>query len=842
MMLSKIHWLSLIACFALSGCHSDSPITFDSDSDQFAESYAFFKEGGSTTGGNARVFVTFQSVGQIADVAFDRMSIRMKAVRLSACDGSGDVRLIPEQEMEPLDLLNAPAARLLLIIPDERAYCKISFELEDEPYRLIAEGKVKENDRFVISTSLGGGLALASTRSSGFEFAPNEEHCTAAVLDAADFPWEEAILALPEDAEGIHRWMEENGGQFGAEFNRVFGLFTDPECDGALLPTDLDPDNQIGVGTNNEPATPVQPVPACKLQTDYASPWPGAEAHLDARDSSSSAVGKLQYFWEWAPEGKPYYVEDVVLICSTCIFDEPQSIMGKWTADGYPKVRFPISGTYKVRVKVKDSAGVESGPDAACPDCREWAECTVEVRPSEKLHAELVWNRGESVDLDLFLVRYRDNGTFAVPSAFQDRIKADDPVKSPCTDASECYGGKFPCGDDGKCDLSCEDDAVCKAANGGWYCNEFDECVVTAQKEIDCNHDADCPGGGFCNPRYTATGAKMICTQNNYDAVNDTCYFTNGSPRWGEYGPIETACSCGGASGCDATICNGVNQQYFECIGGFCDYTCDNSNQCLEANQNYLCGESGECVGNNPDDDPTLDIDDVDGWGPENISLKDPATGRYRFVARLYADPNEVLSDLAPNSPVKGFVRIYLNGELALSQGVTHEFVKTSTYWKVADIVWDKEANDGEGGGTVDPICAGWTTTPCGTSAECQGWFDNEYACEAREWGKFCSTCATGTGTPENCDPTIACNDDDDCAAEAASKTCTTIKGDYCRCARANEFDQFANDPYANPFIKTTGSGIFDPSSDIEPRSIWCDAPTDEFAAGDTCESLYGVR
>ncbi|RJO68519.1 MAG: hypothetical protein C4523_07610 [Myxococcales bacterium] len=577
------------------------------------------------------------------------------------------------------------------------------------------------------------------------------------------------------------------------------------------------------------------PIPVIEIPEDQQNPEPLSQIHLDGRNSTSPFGEErkpFQYWWEWAPNGKPVFAQDAVLIESTGSFDNPVSIMNQWTSEGYPKIYFPIAGLYCIRLKVKDSAGVESGPTTDCPLSPVYDEICIDVKPSQKLHVELIWDRGDSVDLDLFLVRYRDDGTFAVPSAFQNRIKADDPVASQCTEASECYGGAFQCGANGFCDLSCASDADCKAANGGWTCNEFGQCVVTAQKEIDCDHDADCPDGGFCNPRYTATGAKMICTQNDYEAVNDTCYFTNGSPRWGEYGPIETACP-------NSTICNGVNQEQFECIGGFCDYACDNSNQCLEASQAYLCGESGECVGNNPDDDPTLDIDDVDGWGPENISLKEPSTGKYRIVARLYADPKAVVSDATPNSPVKGFVQIYLNGELALSRGIAHEFAETSTYWKVADVEWDSTANSGEGSGTVDPICAGWTVTKCNTTENCVEWFDDEYACESHEWGKFCSTCTTGTGAPDECNPTIPCNSDNDCVAETTSKICTAIKGDYCRCSGVNEFGQFSSDPYANPFIKTTGSGIFDPSSTTEPRSIWCDKAQDLYNATDSCSSLY---
>ncbi|RJO65660.1 MAG: hypothetical protein C4523_15600 [Myxococcales bacterium] len=597
---------------------------------------------------------------------------------------------------------------------------------------------------------------------------------------------------------------------------------------------DIDyPSSDIDID-NCSNATP--PIPVLQIPEDQQNPEPLSQIHLDGRNSTSTFGEErkpFMYWWEWAPNGKPVFAQNAVLIESTGSFENPVSIMNQWTSEGYPKIYFPIAGLYCIRLKVKDSEGAESGPAYDCPSHPAYDEKCIDVKPHQDLHVELIWDRGDSVDLDLFLVRYRHDGTFGVPSAFQNRIKAEDPVASPCADTSECYGGEFPCGDDGFCDLSCEGDAVCKAANGGWYCDESKKCAATAQREIECNQDADCPDNGFCTPRNAATGAKMICTQNDYEAINDTCYFTNGSPRWGEYGPVETACS-------DSTLCNGVNQDQFECIGGFCDYSCDNSNQCLEANQQYLCGEDGECVAGDPSYDPTLDINDVDGWGPENISARKLATGRYRIVVRLYADPKAVVSDATPNSPVKGFVQIYLDGELALKQGIAHEFAEPNTYWKAADVLWDAEAGDGEGSGGVDPICAGWTVTKCDTSENCAEWFDDEFTCKTREWGKFCSTCTTGAGAPDDCSPTIPCNTDNDCQGEATSRICTAIKDNFCRCAGVNEFGQFSDDPYANPFIKTEGSGSFDPNSATEPRSIWCDKPSDKYNATDTCESLYG--
>ncbi len=575
------------------------------------------------------------------------------------------------------------------------------------------------------------------------------------------------------------------------------------------------------------------PIPIIEIPADQQDPEPLDVIHLDGRNSESPFGDErkpFQYYWEWAPGGKPAYAQDAVLIESTGDFDNPRSIMGKWTAEGYPKIFFPIAGEYKIRLRVKDAAGVESGPNDDCPTCPEYDEITIKVKPSQKLHVELIWDRGDQVDLDLFLVRYRADGTFAVPAPFQDRIQPPQVTMYACEDDSDCYDGAFTCNTGtGYCQNSCQSDADCKAVSGGWYCNEFNECAIHADGVIECESDADC-NGGSCNPSKVRAEYKMICTSHNSDSVNDTCFFLNGQPRWGEYDNVSLGCV-------SDTDCNSAGDETFACgTNDFCDFTCNNSAECLGKSPQYLCGEGGACVGNNQDDDPTLDIDDVDGWGPENISLKEPVTGTYRVVARLYADPYTVVNNTSPNGPVKAFVQIYLNGELALSKGIGHELYSPSTYWKVADIEWDSTLGEG-GDGEVLPICAGWTLTKCGNTADCEDWYGDDYSCGQRQWGKFCSTC-NGLGAPDECNPTIACSSDADCVNEISSKICSEIKADYCKCEGSNEYGSFEADPYANPFITSVG-GQFDPNDDLSSRSIWCDAPEQKYNDTDACSSLY---
>jgi len=84
-------------------------------------------------------------------------------------------------------------------------------------------------------------------------------------------------------------------------------------------------------------------------------------------------------------------------------------------------------------------------------------------------------------------------------------------------------------------------------------------------------------------------------------------------------------------------------------------------------------GESGT------DDDPQLDLDDINGVGPENINIAEPVSGNYRVVVHDY-----------PGSEMFGAnevtVRIYVAGEVAYEQTKTIE--GEDSYTPFADIVW----------------------------------------------------------------------------------------------------------------------------------------------------------
>ena len=87
------------------------------------------------------------------------------------------------------------------------------------------------------------------------------------------------------------------------------------------------------------------------------------------------------------------------------------------------------------------------------------------------------------------------------------------------------------------------------------------------------------------------------------------------------------------------------------------------------------------------DDDPRLDLDDVEGGGPENINIRAPRNGTYRLGVHYFDD------DGFGNSTVS--LRIYCAGRLAGELGPTVLFGDINSpgggetdFWEAADIVW----------------------------------------------------------------------------------------------------------------------------------------------------------
>jgi len=105
---------------------------------------------------------------------------------------------------------------------------------------------------------------------------------------------------------------------------------------------------------------------------------------------------------------------------------------------------------------------------------------------------------------------------------------------------------------------------------------------------------------------------------------------------------------------------------------------------CYFANPNPDWGPTGP-VGN-----PSLDIDDVNGAGPENINLNDPEftdrttiPGPYLVGVHYYSSGGLFTSDYGPSEAT---IRLYLGG--ALAGTYTHLLNATGNFWEVAGVIW----------------------------------------------------------------------------------------------------------------------------------------------------------
>lgn len=540
----------------------------------------------------------------------------------------------------------------------------------------------------------------------------------------------------------------------------------------------------------------------------------------DANTPDAEMTSKRKpYSYKWTITKYPNFATDVHLLKTTATIDSTDYVEGKgWDKDVQSvKMYATVSGEYEFELQVKDNTDTPSGSNAVCPDCPQIGRLKVVVKPSQQLHVEMLWDKGGQTDMDIFLVRYRDNGTFGY-SAGNSTVETAEPIMPACADKTDCFGGALECGASKTCTNACNSDTICKAANPGWICKN-NVCQVSGDV-ISCKNDSDCGVGKYCNPIKKSGEWILTCTNLPNDAINDTVFYNNRDPRWGDYTANASSADCTG------------------------------SDTCMAADDNAMCGwdksAPGKCALNSKEDDPTLDIDDVTGWGPENISVKMPKPGRYRVVARFWADGTNIVSSKNPNSYLTTSVRIYLMGENYFGGvgGLTHDFSEVLTYWKVADINWvgtDKPKDN-----TATPICAGWTRTTCGEggNAECaDAYKSTAYTCQERNWEgkKYCNSCGEAGGTPSSCYPTKVCNDNSDCAAEPNGATsCGVISEKYCRCEGAAEFAPFKNNPYANPAVLEMDETTMNPT--VTPkRSIWCDSANDviDAANGTKCSAVY---
>lgn len=108
-------------------------------------------------------------------------------------------------------------------------------------------------------------------------------------------------------------------------------------------------------------------------------------------------------------------------------------------------------------------------------------------------------------------------------------------------------------------------------------------------------------------------------------------------------------------------------------------------------------------VPGDPADNPYLDVDDIDGFGPENINQVDPQTGDYKVVVHYYGFEGGT----GDNGPTNVDIDIHLNGSMT----PTASFSTTITHhqtWEVAWIHW----NATTGTGTIEEINTFGTYVP----------------------------------------------------------------------------------------------------------------------------------
>ncbi len=82
-------------------------------------------------------------------------------------------------------------------------------------------------------------------------------------------------------------------------------------------------------------------------------------------------------------------------------------------------------------------------------------------------------------------------------------------------------------------------------------------------------------------------------------------------------------------------------------------------------------------------DDPFLDYDDVDGYGPEHTNIEEPIAGSYKVIMHYYADNSEGAS--------KPTVRVYSYGQLIKTFGPT-SLSSTNMTWDVCSVDWPSAA------------------------------------------------------------------------------------------------------------------------------------------------------
>jgi hypothetical protein len=92
---------------------------------------------------------------------------------------------------------------------------------------------------------------------------------------------------------------------------------------------------------------------------------------------------------------------------------------------------------------------------------------------------------------------------------------------------------------------------------------------------------------------------------------------------------------------------------------------------CNWCNKNENWGVSGA------DDDPRLDIDDLGGFGPENINVLHPADGGYDVAVHYF--------DAKSDGPTTATVKVWLDGALVADES---QVLTNNQLWSVGQVTW----------------------------------------------------------------------------------------------------------------------------------------------------------
>lgn len=93
-------------------------------------------------------------------------------------------------------------------------------------------------------------------------------------------------------------------------------------------------------------------------------------------------------------------------------------------------------------------------------------------------------------------------------------------------------------------------------------------------------------------------------------------------------------------------------------------------------------------------DDPRLDLDDVTGFGPENINIDQPYSGTYRIGVHYYSDHRSG-GGPGDNPPADVVVRIYCGGSMPTAEigpvrlDASADDQNFTDFWRVADLTFD---------------------------------------------------------------------------------------------------------------------------------------------------------